>query len=157
MADVPDAVGGVARRKARDVGYDELCNGIEALCELINSSPDGWLPDTIVAVVRGGVVPATHICHFLGRPICFIHDEVLLGSLEGYRRILVVDEINDTGKTLQHIRDEIFGKPPNDVFDVRFAVLYTRYTSCFLADYFLDYGPFYLNDSTWQNFPWEKA
>ena len=156
MAEFPDGRTGVASQKVRFVEYEEICQGIEALCDLIESSPDGWLPDAVVAVVRGGLVPATHVCHFFGRPIYFIYNEALLDSLEGHRRILIVDEINDTGRAFQRIRDEIFSKPPNDGFDVRYAVLYTRHTSKFAADYFLDFEPFYLKDPTWQNFPWEK-
>ena len=141
---------------ARAVSYDEICEGIEALCEQIASSPDGWSPDAVVAVVRGGLVPATHVCHYFGRPIYFIYNEVLLDRLDGHQRILIVDEINDTGRAFQRIRDQIFGRPPNDRLDVRYAVLYTRHTTRFQADYFLDFEPFFLKDATWQNFPWEK-
>lgn len=152
----PDGTAGLTEQIARNVEYDEICRGIDALCERIGSSPDGWLPDAVVAVVRGGLVPATHVCHFFARPIYFIYNEVLLGSLEGHQRILIIDEINDTGRSFQRIRDEIFGKPPNDGFDVRYASLYTRHNSSFTADYFLDYEPFFLKDPTWQNFPWER-
>ena len=140
----------------RSVSYEEICRGIEALCEQIASSPDGWRPDAVVAVVRGGLVPATHVCHYFGRPIHFIYNEVLLAKLDGHQRILIVDEINDTGNAFQRIRDRIFGQPPNNRFDVRYAVLYTRHTTGFRADYFLDFEPFYLRDTTWQHFPWER-
>lgn len=141
---------------ARNVSYDEICQGIEALCDRIVSSPDGWLPDAIVAVVRGGLIPATHVCHYFERPIYFIYNDVLLDTLEGHKRILIVDEINDTGNAFQRIRDRIFSLPPNDQFEVRYAVLYTRHTSSFTADYYLDFEPFYIKNAAWQNFPWEQ-
>ena len=101
-------------------------------------------------------MPATHVCHFFNRPIYFIYNDVLLDTLHGHKRILVVDEINDTGRAFQRIREGIFGKPPNDTLDVRYAVLYTRHTTQFKADYFLDYEPYFLKTPAWQQFPWER-
>ncbi len=148
---------GATSLPARPVGYEEICQGLETLCQLIAASPDGWWPDAIVAVARGGLVPATHVCHYFDRPVCFIYDDALLGTLDGHHRVLVVDEINDTGSALQRIRSRIFSQPPNDGFDVRYAVLYTRHTTSFQADYFLDSDPYFLRDATWQNFPWERS
>ena len=142
---------------ARPVSYDEICRGLETLCELIAASPDGWWPDAIVGVARGGLIPATHVCHYFDCPIYFINYDVLLGTLDGHHRVLVVDEINDTGSALRRIQDRIFIQPPNDTLDVRYAVLYTRHTSVFKTDYFLDFEPYFLRDATWQNFPWEKS
>ena len=142
---------------ARPVSYGEISQGVETLCELIASSPDGWRPDAIVAVARGGLVPATHVYHYFDRPIFFIYNDVLLDTLDGHHRILVVDEINDTGSALRRIHSRIFSEPPNAGLDVRYAVLYTRHTTGFKADYFLDSEPYFLRDATWQNFPWERA
>ncbi len=147
---------GASGLPARPVSYDEICQGLEYLCELIASSPDGWRPDAIVAVARGGLVPATHVCHYFDRPIYFIYNDVLLDTLDGHQRILIVDEINDTGSAFQRIQGQIFSQPPNDGLDVRYAVLYTRHTTSFAADYFLEFEPFFLRDATWQNFPWER-
>ncbi len=143
-------------RQRRHVDYPEICHGIGLLCDLIVSAKDGWRPDAIVAVVRGGLVPATHLCHFLERPIFFICGDVLLDSPGAHHRILVVDEINDTGKAFQRINDKIFNQPPYDLLDVRYASLYTRHTTNFKADYFLNFKPFYLQDAVYQHFPWEK-
>lgn len=139
----------------RAVSYEEISQGIEVLCEQISASPDGWVPDAVVAVVRGGLVPATHVCHYFERPIYFIYNDVLLDRLDHHRRILIVDEINDTGGAFHRIRSQIFNQPPNDHLDVRYAVLYTRHSTSFNADYYLDFEPYYLKDATWQNFPWE--
>ena len=156
VAKVPAALTEFPPREVRKVSYDEVSRGVEALCNLIEASLDGWKPDAIVAVVRGGLVPATHVCHFFNRPIFFINKDALLGKLEGHRRILVVDEINDTGRTFQRIREEIFNRPPNNTLDVRYAALYTRHTAQFEADYFLDYEPYFLRTQAWQQFPWER-
>ena len=153
----PTASASSPSEPARNITYEEICRGIEALCDQIAASPDGWLPDAIVAVVRGGLIPATHICHYFERPIHFICNGVLLDKLDGYKRILIVDEINDTGTALQRIRDRVFNRHPNHHLDVRYAVLYTRHTAHFIADYFLDFDPFFIDNSAWQNFPWEQS
>ena len=140
----------------RFVEYEEVRRGIHLLLELIATAEDGWLPDAIVAVSRGGLVPATHFCYYFQQPIYFIYDTTLAFQMDGQQRVLVVDEINDTGKTFQRIREEIFDQPPNDQLDVRFAAIYTRYTSKFQADYFLDYHPYYVEDDAYQVFPWEE-
>ncbi len=141
----------------RVVDYAEVCRGIEALCDLVARNPEGWQPDAVVAVVRGGLVPATHVCHYFNCPIFFIYNDILLDRLDGHQRILVVDEINDTGSAFHRIQNQVFGRPPNDSLDVRYAVLYTRHTSSFTADFYLKSEPYFLNDSTWQQFPWERA
>ena len=144
----------------RPVGYGEICRGIEALGNRIAASPEGWRPDAVVGVARGGLIPATHLCHRFECPLFFIYNGTLLGDLSdlaGRRRILVVDEINDTGKSLQQIRDGIFSQPAYADAEVRYAVIYTRYTTVFRADYYLDYAPFFISDDVWQHFPWEEA
>lgn len=155
-----DLAGSPIRRSVRPVGYEEICRGIEALGNRIAASSEGWRPDAVAGVARGGLIPATHLCHRFGCPLFFIYNGTLLGDssdLAGRRRILVVDEINDTGKSLQQIRDGIFSQPAYADLEVRYAVIYTRYTSVFRADYFLDYAPFFLNEDTWLHFPWEEA
>lgn len=150
------SLAGFAQQDIRKVSYEEISQGIEALCDLISASPDGWSPDAIVAVVRGGLVPATHVCHYFNRPIFFIYNDVLLDEFGGHHRILIVDEINDTGRAFQRIREKVFGSPPNDTLDTRYAALYTRHTTGFKADYFLDFEPYLLKTAAWQLFPWER-
>ncbi len=140
----------------RYVEYAEVREGIVRLGQLILASADGWRPDLIAGVSRGGLAPAVHLSYLLERPLLFVSDGALLGNVDSHRRLLVVDEINDTGKSFQRISDRIFRKPPFDRLEVRYAALYTRRTTNFRADYFLDFKPFYLQDAVYQHFPWEK-
>ncbi len=133
--DGTEALASPRRRSVRKVSYAEICQGIDLLCDLIWSSPDGWRPDAIVAVVQGGLVPATHLCHFFDCPLYFIYNDRLLNCPARRRNVLVVDEINDSGSALRRIRDEVFGSPTYAHLDVRYAVLYTRHTTKFRADY----------------------
>lgn len=141
----------------RYVDYAEISTGIRQLYDRIVAAPDGWRPEAIVAVARGGLVPAAHLSYRFDRPIFFIDDYLLLSDLGGHRNILVVDEINDSGQALHRIRREVFGQPAHAQREVRYAVLYTRYTTTFAADYFLDFAPYYVDNDAYQFFPWEEA
>ena len=88
---------------------------------------DGWQPDYVVGITRGGLVPANLISQYLG---CTMH--TLKVSLRGAEpdcesnfwmqedaarglNILIVDDINDSGDTLNWIRrdwniDSCWGK-----------------------------------------------
>lgn len=141
----------------RYVDYGEIGAGIHRLYDRIAAAPDGWRPEAIVAIVRGGLVPATHLSYRFDRPLFFINDYALLSDLGQHRHILVVDEINDSGKALHRVKAEVFGQPAHAHREVRYAVLYTRYTTTFAADYFLDFAPYYVDNDAYQFFPWEEA
>ena len=141
----------------RFVDYPEICAGIHCLYDRIAAAPDGWRPDAIVAIVRGGLVPAAHFSYRFDLPLFFINDYALLSDLGECRNILVVDEINDSGKALHRVKGEIFSQAVHAHREVRYAVLYTRYTTTFPADYYLDFAPYYVDNDAYQFFPWEEA
>ena len=141
----------------RYVDYGEIVAGIRRLCDRIAAAPDGWQPEAIVAIARGGLVPAAHLSYRFDLPLFFINDYILLSDLGRHRNILVVDEINDSGKALHRVKGEIFDQPAHARREVRYAVLYTRYTTTFAADYFLDFPPYYVDNDAYQFFPWEEA
>jgi len=137
-------------------------------------SADNWRPDYVVGLTRGGLVPANMISQYLD-----VRMETLKVSLrdgnqcesncwmaedayEG-RRILIVDDINDTGATLNWIRqDWPSGCHPDDERwraiwnqNVRFAVLADNQASQF---HDIDYSGAEINkaeDPAWYIFPWE--
>lgn len=141
----------------RYVDYGEISAGIHYLYDRVVGAVDGWRPDAIVAIVRGGLVPAAHFSYRLDLPMFFINDYALLSDLGEHRNILVVDEINDRGHALHRVKGEIFSQSSHAHREVRYAVLYTRYTTTFTADYYLDFAPYYVEDDAYQFFPWEEA
>ncbi len=108
----------------------------------------GYDPDVVVAVARGGFVPARFLCDFLG-----ISDMTSLkiqhyapgaakerrawikypvgGDIHG-KRALVVDDVNDTGDTLKLAVDHLKSL---GVAEIRTAVLHEKQTSAVRADY----------------------
>ena len=129
---------------------------------------DRWTPDYVVGITRGGLAPANLISQYLQVPM-----ETLKVSLRGEeancesnlwmqedaargQNILVVDDINDSGATLNWIRDdwnihEHWGQ------NVRVAVLYDNESSA--SAHSPDYAAESINkaaDPQWIVFPWEE-
>jgi len=146
-----------------------------------------WRPDYIVGLNRGGLTPAVMISHYLGVPMHTLnvsfrdgdgpesnlwmaedafgyanHDPMASG--DGRKNILIVDDINDSGRTLQWIKEDWpSGCLPdaevwNDVWNnnVRFAVLVNNEASSFKD---VDYIGKSINKQEtpcWVVFPWEE-
>lgn len=138
------------------VSWDEIHRDSVALVEKLRAE-FAVLPAKILAVTRGGLVPASIIAHSLGiKDIETIGLESHDGQKRGDRVILskiahpgfmddalVIDDLVDTGKTLAFLRP----LTENCVF----ATLYAKpmgepYTDCFMRSF---------SQETWVDFPWE--
>lgn len=125
----------------------------------------GWLPDFLVGIGRGGLVPAAYLSHRLAIPLLsvdvssgepgFAGDllDKLRAKIAGDQRILIVDDINDSGSTIAALRGalEADGAKPDHV---RVAVLVNNRRSRARAEYFsreIDRD----EDKRWFVFPWE--
>ena len=129
---------------------------------------DAWLPDYVVGITRGGLVPAMLISQYLDVPM-----QTLKVSLRGAEqdcesnfwmaedadrgcRILIVDDINDSGDTLNWIRED-WGQSARWGDNVRVAVLYDNESSA--SQHTPDYSAQDINkaqDPQWIVFPWES-
>ncbi len=129
---------------------------------------DRWVPEYVVGITRGGLTPANLISQYLGVPM-----ETLKVSLRGAepdcesnfwmqedadrgRNILIVDDINDSGDTLNWIHKD-WGQSVRWGDNVRVAVLYDNESSNSLHT--PDYSAESINkaaDPQWIVFPWEE-
>jgi len=129
----------------------------------VEVAASGWRPDAIVAVLRGGVVPALVVSDVLGvdkfyavrarhwgvlkevyeRPVI---EQLPHGSLEG-AKVLVVDEVADTGKTLKSVVEALSEARPKEV---KTAVVHLKPTSEFLPDFYAEK----LEEWKWIFYPW---
>jgi len=138
---------------------------------------DNWLPDYIVGLTRGGLVPANMISQYLDVPmhtlkVSFRDDDerpetsVWLAdeAFEG-KKILIVDDINDTGATLSWIKQDWMSPTPNSQESwnnvwggsTRVAVLYDNESS--KSTLTADYSAVTINkaeEDVWIDFPWES-
>jgi xanthine phosphoribosyltransferase len=144
---------------------------------------DNWMPDYVVGITRGGLNPALKISHYLNIPM-----ETLKVSLRdggesesncwmaedayGYIDATAIprpageatsDDINDTGATLQWIKDDwsssAFRNDPewNDIWNnnVKFAVLIDNDASLLEVNY-IGESINKAEDPQWIVFPWEE-
>ena len=158
------------------IDNDQFRALISKICRDIAVS--GWRPDYIVGITRGGLIPAVMISHYLGVPMksldVSLRDggdtetnawmaEDAYGYNEAPKNILIVDDINDTGATLDWIIQDWQGNPQSkdrrwdDVWgnNVRFAVLIDNEES----EATIDYSAWDINKAAnpeWCVFHWES-
>lgn len=139
--------------------YAEFGEGITWLSRRLVE--DDWLPDCILGVVRGGLFVAAGIAYALEvKDVRHVNVEfytdvgqtlpepVLIGEAPyladlGGKRVLVADDVADTGATLHFVR----GLLPADA-DVRVAVLYGKPSSAYPPDLA------WRSTHRWIRFPW---
>ena len=80
------------------ITWDEMENLVDELCDKI---PDG-VYEGIYAIPRGGLIIGVMMSHKLGLP--------LIDRLQSYygKKFLIVDDIADTGKTLEKMKAEVY-------------------------------------------------
>jgi hypoxanthine phosphoribosyltransferase len=125
---------------------------------------DGYRPDMVLAIARGGLTVAGALAYALAVKNCFAMnvefytsvDERLdvpvvlpptldLIDLRGMR-VLIADDVADTGKTLELVRKEI----AEHVAEARTAVLYHKPRSIITPEYV------WAHTERWINFPWSS-
>ena len=120
-----------------------------------------WIPDIVLGINRGGCIPGVYLSHRLKRP----HEvldvrlrdhtatpnlDVLEKLAQKQNKILIIDDINDTGATFRYILDK-FGKTKN----IKFADVINNKPSPVQ----MDYRGYEINkdeNPQWIVFPWEE-
>ncbi len=119
-------------------------------------------PDIIVGVSRGGWPPARVLSDLMGNPnLANVKAEFYLGVAEtkgeptltqpvsmkvAGKKVLVVDEVADTGKSLKLVKEHIIEKGATEV---KIATVYYKPWSIVKPDYYEK------ETSKWIVFPWE--
>ena len=126
---------------------------------------DGWKPNHIVGIGRGGLVPAAYLSHRTGISLLSVDyssgvpsfaeelmEKLAVATREG-RTILLVDDINDSGGTIEALRNSLIDHGADEKA-VRVAVLIDNLRSRAKVDYrsrTIDRS----TDKRWFVFPWE--
>ena len=126
---------------------------------------DGFRPDIVLAVARGGLPVAGALAYALDVKNCFtMNVEFYTGVDERLEmpvvlpptldkvditgaRVLVADDVADTGKTLELVQREV----AEFVADARSAVLYLKPWSVVIPEYV------WAETDRWIDFPWSTA
>jgi hypoxanthine phosphoribosyltransferase len=143
-----------------ELTWEVFGTATRALAETI--AIDGWVPDIVVAVARGGLTVAGALAYALGVKNCgTINVEFYTGVDERLDvpvvlppslqlvdvtglNVLVVDDVADTGHTLRLVREVL----AQHVAEARTAVLYHKSQSVIAPDYA------WKQTDAWINFPW---
>ena len=121
----------------------------------------GWMPDVVMGVNRGGVIPGVYLSHRIKRkhiPVDVrLRDNVDTNNLDAlYRamdkgeKILIIDDINDTGATFEYIKFNCVSNA-----NVRYAAVINNRPSPFTVNYY-GYEIDKSVEDRWVVFPWEE-
>jgi len=146
------------------VEQPEFLTAIHYIATRVRES--SWAPHFIIGVGRGGLTPAVYLSHASGVPMLSIDYSasvpdfaaellVKLGARSANERLLFVDDINDSGSTIAHLRGEL-AAAGGDMANVRFAVLIDNVVSAEQVDYrfrTIDRS----KNKDWFVFPWEAV
>ena len=127
--------------------------------QLVHSN---WMPNVILGINRGGCIPGVYLSHRLKTPHEVIDVRlrdhsvkpnlaVLEKAYAFQKKILIIDDINDTGDTFKYIEDN-FGKGDGRI---KFAALIHNKPSTVK----MDYHGYEINKDevpAWIVFPWEE-
>jgi hypoxanthine phosphoribosyltransferase len=140
--------------------WDDLGTGARFLAEAIHA--DGWIPDLMLGIARGGLPVAGALAYALDVKNTYtMNVEFYTGVDErlsvpmilppvpdlvdlAEARLLIVDDVADTGLTLALVQDFCTGK----VAETRTAVLYEKPHSSVTCDYV------WRRTDRWIDFPW---
>jgi uncharacterized protein len=135
-------------------------NDVISMCNNLEHHVSKFKPDYIVGIVRGGLLPALHLSHAVDRPLITIKwstrdnkstelSTQLQDLIYAGKRVVFVDDINDTGTTFTQIK-ESYQISEHD--EVMFASLVSKSNSLFQVDA----AALTILDDRWIIFPWEK-
>jgi hypothetical protein len=148
------------------VSWDEYHMLIERLALKIHAS--GWEFDQILCLARGGMRPGDVLSRVFDKPLGIMSTSSYRdrsGTLQGRLdlatyitlpqgelggRVLLVDDLADSGITLRAVVDRLRGMP--SITELRSAVIWTKGVSTYVPDYHVELLP----TSPWIHQPFEE-
>lgn len=149
-----------ATQDRENLSYELFGTAARDLAQTI--ADDGYIPDIVLSVARGGLLLGGALGYALGvKNVSILNVEFYTGvdsrlpepeilaptpsvvDLRGMR-VLVADDVADTGKTLEVVERHL----ANHVAETRFAVIYEKPHTCLHPHYV------WRHTDRWINFPW---
>lgn len=150
------------------VSWDEYHQNIEKLAVLLDQSD--WEFDQIVCIAKGGLRVGDILCRLFRKPLAILSTSSYTGADNKTRgeltfskyismttekmgnKILLADDLADSGITLLETINWLKNQFPEQVQEVRTAVIWYKGTSVIKPDYYVEY----LSDSPWIHQPFER-
>jgi len=149
------------KMKCKILAFDEVYQMVRKVAEQIKAS--GYNPDTIIGLARGGWLPARLLCDFLGITDLIslkVEHWIQTGKTKddasiryplvadlSEKKVLVVDDITDTGKSLIKSVEYLKNLKPKEM---RVACMQYIPSSAFKPDYYAEVVKVW----TWFIYPW---
>lgn len=148
-----------------DIPQADFVAAVRTLAEQL--AADDWRPDFIIGIGRGGLVPTVYLSHATGLPSLSVDvsSQVedfageplvkLAARTRGGERLLFLDDINDSGRTIAQLRARL-AKADAKPGAIRFATLIDNASSAERVDYsarMIDRRV----TKDWFVFPWEAV
>jgi len=141
--------------------WDEIYEMLLQLADMIRK--EGYKPEVIVGISRGGWPPARVMSDLLeNQELANVRVEFYAGVAERReepvitqplsvtvkgRKVLVMDDVADTGKSLKLVKDHVIDRGASEV---QLATIYYKPWSIILPDYYVK------ETEAWIVFPWER-
>ena len=150
----------MVRGKSKYFEKEDFIDSLNKIVEQIENS--NWSPNVIISINRGGCVPGIYLSHRLNLKHKVIDIQfrdsnkspdfkLVKQKIKRFDNILLVDDINDSGKTLKTIYDlsNVYSKK------IYNATLIYNQESIIKTDF---YGRMIKRseDKNWYIFPWEE-
>lgn len=146
------------------LSWDDIDNACFGIYRAIKGAE--WAPDYVIGLTRGGLIPATILSHRFNCPLYplkvslrdfqdadFAITEKPRWMLDQeVKKVLIVDDINDSGNTINTIKKVWSGDWHNNI---RFAVIVNNTAS----EATVDYKDTIINknkEDVWIVYPWEN-
>ena len=148
------------------ISWDEYHQLIERLALAVHRS--GWAFDQILCLARGGMRPGDMLSRIFNKPLAIMSTSSYraeAGTIQGRLdmakyitmpkgelagRVLLVDDLSDSGVTLAAVVERLRGMPA--IRELRSAVLWVKAVSTYTPDYFVETLP----TSPWIHQPFEE-
>jgi len=139
---------------------EEMIDSIRNISEQLTNA--NFNPEVIISVNRGGCIPGIYLSHYINKPHEVINIELrdskkdpdldtIKEKIRQFSSVLIIDDINDSGKTIGVIKD----LSKNLTTKIHFAVLINKSESESKVDYYGKTINSKANDY-WYVFPWEN-
>jgi len=147
--------------KEKIIGYDVIEFLTKSLA--LRFKLNGKYFTHVIGIARGGMIPATMMSYIFDAKLhaygvssyegkkqkeLTVDQDINFDSFDENSRILVIDDICDTGETMEHIKG---------IIGTRFKLV--RYASLFArkdTQHKVDHYSVIVNKDTWLVFPWES-
>ena len=148
------------------VSWDDYHRAIESLALMVHES--GWRFDHVLCLARGGMRPGDVLSRVFDKPLAIMSTSsyraesgTIQGRLDMAKyitmpkgelagRVLLVDDLADSGITLRAVVERLRGMP--SITELRSAVLWVKGVSSYIPDYFVEKLP----TSPWIHQPFEE-